>query len=237
MNTFSEEYLISLLERLKSTPRRDEKLEELLKSEKVSPSAYEEIEKRIRDNTHTMKKAWNGMTGKLRAELEDMEKTIKVLEIQQAKIEVSYAVGELTEEAYRSKSEALELGLSLLRDEAEKIKELLEGVIPSEPAPTKAIAETVTEILPMERAFHFYTDYGQRTGRHARSLSEFAETVRDIEARSLRFHLMRGDFQRWVRDLGDPELALALDGIRGLELDDNELRDRICDSVRRRIGH
>jgi len=177
------------------------------------------------------------MAGKLRSDLEDMEKTIKVLEIQQAKVKVSHAVGELTEEAYRSKNEALEMGLSLLKEEAEKMRGLLEGIVPPEPASAKATAETVTGILPMERAFHFYTGYGQDTGRYARSLGEFAETARDVEARSLRFHLTRGDFQRWIRDLGDPELGSTLDGIKELGLDDEELRNRICESVSKRIGH
>jgi len=175
------------------------------------------------------------MIEKLRMNLEELEKTIKLLEIQLAKVKVKYAVGEISEEAYRKKNETLELGLLLLKNESKKMKEMLEGAIPSEARFPKDKIRMILEELPIDKAFYFYTDYDQYTGKYARNLKEFVEAVKDIETRSLRFHLTRGDFQSWIRDLGHPELALILDGLKKLGFNDEELRNGIHECVKKRI--
>jgi len=233
---FSEDYLRFFLKKLESTSRSKENLRKLLSSEKVSLSAYEEIGDNLKDDAHAIRKAWKKMIGRLRTDLEEIEKTIKVLEIQQAKIHIEYAASELNEETYWGKNETFELGISALKKEAKKMKELLEGMVPQEPAPPKDRTRMDSKILPMEKAFYFYVDLGQYTGKYARSLKEFAEIVRKVEAKSLKFHLVRGDFQSWIRDLGYPELALTLDELKKLKLDDEELRNRIYESVKKELA-
>jgi len=175
------------------------------------------------------------MIKELRKDLEELEKTIKLLDIQLAKIKVEYAVGEVSGEAYMKEKETLELGLSLLKNELNKIKEILESTVPTEVMLPKERIRMILEEIPMERAFYFYNDFGQYTEKYSRSLEEFVETVSNVSSRSLRFHLAKGDFQIWIRDLGDPKLALVLDGLKKLELDDKELRNRIHECVKERI--
>ena len=175
------------------------------------------------------------MIKELRKDLEELEKTIKLLDIQLAKIKVEYAVGEVSGEAYIKEKETLELGLSLLKNELNKIKEILESTVPTEVMLPKERIRMILEEIPMERAFYFYNDFGQYAGKYSRSLEEFVETVSNVSSRSLRFHLAKGDFQIWIRDLGDPKLALVLDGLKKLELDDKELRNRIHECVKERI--
>jgi len=172
---------------------------------------------------------------KVRLNIEELEKTIRLLEAHLAKVEVSYSVGEISEEAYIERSKTITSGLNLLRNELKKARELLEGLTPP---PMKLPEERIKMILkelPMEKAFYFYTDYGYYTGRYARSLEELTEAIQKTEARSLRFHLARGDFKIWIRDLGDPELALAVDGLKRFELEDEELRRRILSCLRDRV--
>jgi len=175
------------------------------------------------------------MEEKLRRKLEEIGKTIELLEIQFAKVKVKFATGEISEETYEKGKETFERGLGLLKNEFKEIKEKLEGVaLPRVLLPRERI-ETIMEELPMNRAFYFYLDYGKYTGKYARSLEEFAELVKNVEAASLRFHLSRGDFQTWIRDLGDPELAMEIDGLKRLELEDEELRRSIQQTINGRL--
>ncbi|KYH40895.1 MAG: alpha-amylase [Candidatus Bathyarchaeota archaeon B26-1] len=100
----------------------------------------------------------------------------------------------------------------------------------------REVAEKILRELPPEKAFYFYADYGRYTGRYARSLEEFAETLETVQADSIRFHPRRGDFQVWIRGLGDEELAEALNRIDEASLSDGELGAEISRAVRDRIS-
>lgn len=64
--------------------------------------------------------------------------------------------------------------------------------------------------LPEDQGFRFLAGTGQVTTT-AHNLIEFCEAVKSVEMESLRHHLLRGDFSRWVADvLGDAELAAGL---------------------------
>jgi len=85
--------------------------------------------------------------------------------------------------------------------------------------------------------FRFYTDVGQPVGLSVRSLKEFYETVKTIDAASLEFHVYRGDFASWVRSvLKDEVLAgefesLGRGGLRG-----ESLRGKIVAVIESRYG-
>jgi Mn-dependent DtxR family transcriptional regulator len=77
--------------------------------------------------------------------------------------------------------------------------------------------------------FKFYVDVGQPTNAIAKSLKEFYETVKAIDVASLEFHVYRGDFTNWVRDvLKDEALADDFEAVRQQELKDEGLRKRIA---------
>ena len=79
-----------------------------------------------------------------------------------------------------------------------------------------------------EKAFYFFSSIGNYTGKSASSIDEFLEKVREVEIKSLRFHLQRVDFEKWMRDVwGKGELAQKLKEIRKSNLKDETLRNQI----------
>jgi len=63
---------------------------------------------------------------------------------------------------------------------------------------------SVTRILrklSRENAFYFFTSIGNYTGENATSLEEFVNKVREVNLKSLEFHLYRGDFEKWVAEV------------------------------------
>ena len=59
----------------------------------------------------------------------------------------------------------------------------------------------ILRTVPQEEGFHFTTEKGINIGITATSLSDFAEKLETIDANSLMFHYLRGDFQKWILDI------------------------------------
>jgi predicted transcriptional regulator len=77
--------------------------------------------------------------------------------------------------------------------------------------------------------FRFSTEVEQPTGAVARSLKEFYETVKKVDVASLEFHVYRGDFTKWAREvLKDGALAADFEDARQSELKGESLRKRIA---------
>jgi len=94
--------------------------------------------------------------------------------------------------------------------------------------------KVLSPILP-QSAFYFYTDVGAPTGKAAASLEEFCNQLKTIGVTSIEFHMGRGDFENWVKNvLGDMELAARLERIKILSLSGEELRTKVYDEVRTR---
>lgn len=86
--------------------------------------------------------------------------------------------------------------------------------------------------MPKEKAFYFFTSIGNYTGEKAHSLEEFLEKVKEIDIKSLEFHLYRGDFEKWIREvLGIKELAEKMDEIQKLNLRGETLRTLIYETA------
>ena len=82
-----------------------------------------------------------------------------------------------------------------------------------------------------EKAFYFFTSIGNYTGEKAHSLEEFLEKIKEVDIKSLEFHLYRGDFERWIREvLGIKELAEKMDEIQKLNLRGETLRTLIYET-------
>ncbi len=62
--------------------------------------------------------------------------------------------------------------------------------------------------LPKPKRFYFHDASGRYLERFAASLWEFREALNEVPAESLQYHLYRGDFERWLRNvLHDDQLA------------------------------
>lgn len=86
--------------------------------------------------------------------------------------------------------------------------------------------------VPREKAFYFFTSMGNYTGEDASSLEEFLEKVKEIENESLEYHLYRGDFEKWIREVwGLIILAEKISKIKNQNLKGEVLREQIYDLV------
>ena len=97
--------------------------------------------------------------------------------------------------------------------------------------------EAVFRMVPREKAFYFYNDIGNYTGKSAASLKEFAEKIEIVDAKSLAFHLQRRDFENWITEvLKDEGLAKQVrDELRATNSRGEDLRKRLHSIVTARL--
>jgi len=96
----------------------------------------------------------------------------------------------------------------------------------------------ITQRYP-DKSFQFYVDVEKPLGIFAQSLEEFYRQIKQVCSDSLDFHLYRGDFEKWIRDvLGDNELADEVSNLKELKLNGEELRKDLAKTIdsRYRIG-
>jgi len=90
-----------------------------------------------------------------------------------------------------------------------------------------------------DRAFFFYEDIGKPTGDFAVSLSDLCSKINNVDAKSLTFHMKRGDFENWVRDIiTDVELSYRMKQLtarKAVWKNDSTLRRKIHVTVMDRI--
>lgn len=89
--------------------------------------------------------------------------------------------------------------------------------------------------LLREEAFYFFTSIGNYTGQSAASLGEFMQKIREIDIKSLEFHLYREDFEKWIaQTLGDARLVAEIKNLRLRKVVGNVLRESLYTVVSRR---
>ncbi len=82
--------------------------------------------------------------------------------------------------------------------------------------------------MPREKGFYFFTSIGNYTGERASSVEEFVRKIKEVEVKSLEFHLYRGDFEKWAADvLEDEQLAHAIRSIQNFKPIGETLRDQL----------
>jgi len=90
--------------------------------------------------------------------------------------------------------------------------------------------------VPPQKAFYFYRDIGAPTGKSASSLEEFSHQLETVDANSIEFHVKRGDFENWIRDIfHNNKLAKRLTTIKTLGLRGEQLRKIVHEEVQRNI--
>ena len=98
-----------------------------------------------------------------------------------------------------------------------------------------ANSKVLRNVMP-EEAFYFFTSMGNYTGQSAASLEEFLQKIKEIDIKSLEFHLLREDFEKWVAStLSDARLAENIKLLKMQKVAGNALRDRLYFLVSRRL--
>jgi Family of unknown function (DUF5752) len=104
--------------------------------------------------------------------------------------------------------------------------------------PTKILKNVASNILrsvPPRNAFYFYRAIGAPTGAAARNLPDFLGILNTIDLTSLQFHLGRGDFENWLKMLGDDTLAKQIATLKERKLRGEDLRVQLVDTVQARL--
>jgi len=104
--------------------------------------------------------------------------------------------------------------------------------------PTKILKNVASNILrsvPPQNAFYFYRAIGAPTGAAARNLPDFLGILNSIDLASLQFHLGRGDFENWLKMLGDDTLAKQIAALKDRKLRGEDLRMQLVDTVKTRL--
>ena len=104
--------------------------------------------------------------------------------------------------------------------------------------PTKILKNVASNILrsvPPQNAFYFYRAIGAPTGAAARNLPDFLGILNSIDLASLQFHLGRGDFENWLKMLGDDTLAKQIAALKDRRLRGEDLRMQLVDTVKTRL--
>ena len=99
----------------------------------------------------------------------------------------------------------------------------------------KGVASNILRSVPPQNAFFFYRAIGAPTGAAARNLSDFLGVINTIDVASLQFHIGRGDFESWIKMLGDNTLAKQVANLKEKRLRGEELRLQLAETVRDRL--
>jgi hypothetical protein len=85
--------------------------------------------------------------------------------------------------------------------------------------------------VSFENGFHFCTNIGNYTGITATNLNEFESKLKIIPAESIKFHLQRKDFEKWVKyTIRDDALAERISKIKE-EQSTEDLRKEMLKTV------
>jgi hypothetical protein len=99
----------------------------------------------------------------------------------------------------------------------------------------KNVTSNILRSVPPQNAFYFYRAIGAPTGAAARNLPDFLGIINTIDLASLQFHLGRGDFENWVKMLGDNTLAKQLADLKEKKVRGEDLRLQVVDIVKARL--
>lgn len=98
------------------------------------------------------------------------------------------------------------------------------------------LAKRILRKLPAGRGFTFFYEFARPTGLTVHSLEEFCSTLKFVDAKSIRFHMERGDFEQWLRQvIGDDKLADRLAEISTKRWNGEKLREKIIRVIERRV--
>lgn len=93
----------------------------------------------------------------------------------------------------------------------------------------------ILRTLPREKAFYFFTSIGNYTGEKANSLKEFLKKIKEVNVKSLEFHLYRRDFEKWIDEtLEDRKLASEIRNLRVLNYSGIALKEQLHNLVAKR---
>ena len=102
------------------------------------------------------------------------------------------------------------------------------------PKISKEKACSILAYAPHEKAFNFYSSIDKPLNIHAHSLRDFAHKIEKVDLSAIMFHMERGDFEAWIRGVGDEELVKKISLLKKRNVSGEELRNQLHDIVEQR---
>jgi hypothetical protein len=99
------------------------------------------------------------------------------------------------------------------------------------PEITKEKATQILAYAPHDKSFNFYKSVDNPLGVHAHNLRDFTTKIDKVDIASLEFHINRGDFEAWFKNLGDEELVKKMALLKQRGLTGEHLRDHLHEAV------
>jgi len=88
-----------------------------------------------------------------------------------------------------------------------------------------------------EMSFSFYVEIDKPMGFTANSMEQFYRLIKQVIVDSLEFHLYRGDFENWLKDVyKDSELAETFGALKTKELKGEDLRKELLKAIDEKYG-
>jgi len=98
------------------------------------------------------------------------------------------------------------------------------------------VAKRILRPPPAGKGFTFFYEFARPTEWTVHSLKELYSALKVVDLKSVQFHMKRGDFERWLRQVvGDDKLSDELVNISSEKLSGEFLRERILEAVEGRI--
>lgn len=128
---------------------------------------------------------------------------------------------------YRSPIEAFTIFIRILTDFERRVLNELTKIGKADIGALRKVS--------LNKAFSFYYEFARPTGIAARSLNELINAINIVDLRCLEFHLTRGDFERWIKEvIGDEETASKLKELAGKGIVGEKLRKEISTLLKNR---
>jgi predicted transcriptional regulator len=89
---------------------------------------------------------------------------------------------------------------------------------------TKENAKNILAYASHDKAFDFHADNNTPLHIHAHSLQDFANKLSKVDLKAIEFHMDNGDFEAWLKCLGDQELAKKTAVIKKKKIIGEQLR-------------
>lgn len=130
---------------------------------------------------------------------------------------------------YGSPIEAFTIYFGILSDLEARIMQELER--------PELAAKWALRRLPPNKGFSFFYEFARPTKQTVYSLHQFKLALKTVNAKSIQFHVERGDFARWLGQVvGEKVLAHRMFNLSKEKLKGEALRERVLKIVRDRIS-
>jgi len=115
------------------------------------------------------------------------------------------------------------------------LKKPSEGKIASAKKVESLNVSRILRELTKNEAFYFFPSLGDYTGEYAISLGDFVRKIKEVDIKSIEFHLNREDFEKWfTQTLEDKELAKEIKNLQKQNLTGESLRQKLHSTVSKR---